>query len=83
MGPGVVALLIRAYGRVEAFNIAMWAWVPCAVFQAMFALTLDKDEQSLQKQLSAVASDRSLSRANSSLSRVESEDSSTGSRLTQ
>ena len=57
LGPGVVAILIAYNGRVTAFNIAMWAWVPCAIFQAMTAWTLSYDEKNLQKQLARAVGD--------------------------
>ena len=58
LGPGLVALLISGTNRVTAFNIAVWAWAPCAFFQLMLLFTLAEDEQTLQEVLQQQSNDR-------------------------
>jgi hypothetical protein len=58
LGPGLVALLISGTNRVTAFNIALWAWAPCAFFQLLLLFTLSEDEQTLQEALQQQSNDR-------------------------
>ena len=47
-GPALVYTMIAAWGRVAAFNAAIFGWLPCGALFAATALTLAADEDSLQ-----------------------------------
>jgi MFS-type transporter involved in bile tolerance (Atg22 family) len=48
-GPVIISLLIVAFGRLVAFNIANLFWLVCGVLLLFMVITFPKDEAALQK----------------------------------
>ncbi|KAK9838287.1 hypothetical protein WJX81_002411 [Elliptochloris bilobata] len=51
LGLYVLALMISAWGRETAFNVAIAGWLPCGLIFACAALTLGRDEDAMQERL--------------------------------
>jgi lipoprotein signal peptidase len=56
-GPVVISMLIVAFGRTWAFNIANCFWLICGAVLLMITFTFPKDEEALNKLLKDRAED--------------------------
>ncbi|KAG2490341.1 hypothetical protein HYH03_011288 [Edaphochlamys debaryana] len=63
LGPALVAALIHAMGRQDAFNVATAGWVPCGFLLASLACCMRKDEAAMQARLARSSEQQAAARA--------------------